>query len=186
MTKIQTIYFGEQDLLSKVPVKGSDGLFIGRINTPIGIKIGIIEKDNSEVIPFGEIYELLGIKMLAPFIAVVDKTGPLFYPGVWINTKGSVLCIKGRLNEELAEHFFSVYDSNAAFFNIDDTNLAGASFDGSHQEGPVYAFTFNYKTGAARSRFFDYELYERGDVAAYLNKEVSPETALSRRLKGKI
>ena len=184
MFKIHTFNYGEKELKSLEAVKGTSELFVGKIDTEHGEKAAVLDTDFSEVTTFGALNEILNVTMINPFLLVVDKTSSLRYPGRWINTRGSLLCIKGNLTGGSTYHFMEVYDSNAAFFNIDSRRIVGASFSNTDSNGPIEVFIFDYVKGIVTRVDVAYFCYESGALQNYIDNLASPNTKLSRRLKG--
>ena len=181
MELIDTANYGEQVLTSLEPIPGNNELFLGKINVESGEEIGILDKNNEEVVPFGNITDLLGITFITPELLVIDKIGVIKYPDITFNKYGSYLCSKDDKG-----HFKVIYDSNAVIFNIDDEFITGANFYPDECGGPIQIFLFNYKTGEIEKSEIDYESYDSGELQDLLDSKVSPDTTLSRRLKGKI
>ena len=183
MEYIDTWAYGRRVLKTKEPINDLDELFVCTIDTEQGEKVGVLDKDNEEILSFGQLNEILEITVVNPYLVIVDKTSSLVYPGYWMNTRGSIALCKGKRVGEDKEKYMPLFDSNASFFNIDKKCIAGACFSPNIPYGPLTSFVYNYQTGEVTTSMFDYACYTCGDLENYLNNMVSPNTSLSRRIK---
>ena len=185
MKKIKTAEFGEKNLLEQRRVPSTYDLFIGEISVTDWSgrrrRLGLIDNDLNEIIPFGKLYRDCEIRVINDHIVIVDQVS---YPGMYgiaDHVYGSILCMKEK------DKYKVVYNSDAAIMLVNNEMLLGANFEGEpycdDMVFPTTTYEYNYKTGELNRQKFDENVFVNGELQEYLLQRYLPYSEKKHRLE---
>lgn len=187
--KINTMYFGEKNLLDIKPIPDVNGLYIGEIGVVFDHSryrmCGVFDDNYREVVPFGVLHPVFGTRVVNENTVILDcsSTGSLF--DFWhqsgYDSFGSILLIRD------GEEFKHVYTSNASIMYVTHDMVYGANFDDfgdySNKNYIIRTFEYNYKENKlVNSVEFDGRATITGDLALYFNEAIMPYPSKMHRM----
>ncbi len=179
MRRIDTKNFGLKNLLGEEAIEDT-GLYIGAVSDNKTKKYGVIDELDREVIPFGNIPKILGIRVISRTTVIIDYI--VAYGTVAGRVLGSYLC-------KFKDGEFKVYNSNAAVMLVNENKMYGANFLGTDSiyyglEYPVQTFEYDYKKGIVENKeTLDQYSFLNGGLQKYLLTQYLPYAKVNDQIE---
>ena len=185
MKKVNTKRYGMKNLLEQRRVPSTYDLYLGEISvTQWGCRsrrLGLIDTELDEIIPFGELYRDHKIRVVNDHIIIVDQISIPGTYGISHDLYGSILCMKEKGKYKV------VYNSDAAIMLVTNEMILGANFEGEVCDDdkifPTTTYEYNYQTGELNRQTFAQNAFVDGDLQEYLLKKYLPYSPEKHELK---
>ena len=126
MKEIKTKHYGNKNLIAFELIEGTNELFLAKIPDSFGTQdgiTGIIDVNCKEVVPFGELNKLEGIRVVNPNTIIIDYVSIFGDDNTCDDLHGSILCARTENGFEM------VYKSDVTRMTVTKDSIIGAHFE---------------------------------------------------------